>query len=138
MSVRIHGFIRKPNSKNNIFNIFISSRVLAADTESATGAPLSIGKTGLTSTSITKVGYLREGAAADVEITPVAGTLGTFVSGGFVEVDATNLPGVYQLCVPDAAFVSGAKEVTIALTFASTVAAGDQLIHVDLIRAIAY
>jgi hypothetical protein len=130
--MKVHRFIRKPGSKNNIFNISIATRVVTS------GAATTLAKTGLAYTDITKAGYVREGAAADVAITPAEGTLGTFVSGGFVEVDATNCPGVYQICIPDAAFVRGAKEVVIALTFAASTVAEDQLIHVDLIRAIAY
>ena len=39
-------------------------------------------------------------------------TLGTFVSGGFKEIDATNQSGAYEFHPPNAAFASGAKEVT--------------------------
>jgi hypothetical protein len=60
--------------------------------------------------------YSRQGAAgAAVAISLVTKTKGTWVSGGFVAVDAANLPGVYELGVPDAAFAAGAEWVVIGL-----------------------
>ena len=56
---------------------------------------------------------MRAGAAANVAIVLAAGTLGTWSSGGWVEVDATNQPGLYQFGIPDAALASGADAVTI-------------------------
>ncbi len=40
-------------------------------------------------------------------VTLVTATIGTWVSGGFKEVDATNMPGVYELHIPNAALSSG-------------------------------
>jgi hypothetical protein len=34
-------------------------------------------------------------------------TLGTYTSGGFKEIDATNMPGWYQFCPPNGVFTSG-------------------------------
>lgn len=59
--------------------------------------------------------YYRRGAAAAVQITLVTMTAGTWVSGGFVAVDGTNLPGIYQLGLPNAALASGADAVTVML-----------------------
>lgn len=52
--------------------------------------------------------YKREGAEAEVAVTMAAGTIGTWATGGWVEVDATNNPGVYEFGVPDAAILKGA------------------------------
>jgi hypothetical protein len=49
-------------------------------------------------------------------------TLGTFATGGFKEVDATNMPGVYEFHPPDAAFVSGADNVVFLLSGATGMA----------------
>jgi len=58
--------------------------------------------------------YNRTGAAGSaVEITLVTATKGTFTSGGFIAVDATNQPGEYELHVPDAALIASADRVTI-------------------------
>lgn len=57
--------------------------------------------------------YMREGAAAALTITMVSAVLGTYTSGGWVEVDATNLPGLYQFGIPNAALASGADAATL-------------------------
>ncbi|MEO8561732.1 MAG: hypothetical protein ABI601_06635 [bacterium] len=44
---------------------------------------------------------------------------GAWTSGGFAEVDATTMPGLYRLDVPDAALVAGADFVTIAVVSTS-------------------
>lgn len=54
--------------------------------------------------------YLRWGAAAKVDVTPQTMTQGTFTSGGWVETD---ISGIYQFGVPNAAIVAGAKGVDI-------------------------
>jgi hypothetical protein len=64
--------------------------------------------------------YFRDGATAGTAITLVTATVGTFVSGGFKEIDATNLPGLYELDVPDAAFAAGANRVTIVIKGATS------------------
>lgn len=46
--------------------------------------------------------YLPEGDATATSITLATATVGTFTSGGFKEVDSTNLPGVYEVGLPDA------------------------------------
>lgn len=63
--------------------------------------------------------YKRQGAAAEVVVTLAAGTLGTWVSGGFKEIDASNLPGVYEFGLPDAAIVKGADWVVLSFILAT-------------------
>jgi hypothetical protein len=77
-------------------------------------------KTGLAfNSSGIKAYYARNGAAA-VQI-EVAGALvtqtvaGAHTDAGFVEVHATNMPGVYRLDLPDAAVASGAESVVVSL-----------------------
>jgi hypothetical protein len=60
--------------------------------------------------------YYREGAATPATaMTLVTMTVGTWTSLGFIAVDGTNMPGVYQLGVPNAALATGASSVTIYL-----------------------
>ncbi len=62
--------------------------------------------------------YDRQNAAgAATAISLVNMTKGTWTSGGFVAVDATNMPGVYQLGLPDAALAdaAGVNFVTVHL-----------------------
>ena len=51
--------------------------------------------------------YFRDGDSSTTAISLVTATLGTWASGGFVAVDGTNLPGVYEIGLPNACFGSG-------------------------------
>jgi hypothetical protein len=94
-------------------NVFIQ------DTSVATGA----GLTGLVYNSSSLVAYYhRQGANAAVQITLATKTLGTWATGGFVVVDGTNMPGLYELGIPDAALAAGAAWVIIMLKGAANMA----------------
>jgi len=59
--------------------------------------------------------YVRSGAAR-VGISLVSQTVsGVWTSGGFVEVDPVNMPGLYRIDIPDLAFVSGVNQVTLMI-----------------------
>lgn len=68
--------------------------------------------------------YIREGGASAVQITLATMTVGTWATGGFKEIDATNMPGYYELGIPDAALSStaGVDSVTIMLKGAANMA----------------
>lgn len=71
--------------------------------------------TGLTSaTTGLALGYIREGDAAATAVPLVAGTLGSYTSGGFIQVDAAKLPGWYQVGLPNAALAAG-NSVVVSL-----------------------
>lgn len=105
-------------------------RVFVLDSSSTTGA----GLTGLVynSASLTAY-YCREGAASATAITLATMTVGTWATGGFKEIDATNMPGLYELGVPDAALASGANSVVIMLKGATNMA--PVLLEIDLAGA---
>jgi len=65
--------------------------------------------------------YIREGGAA-VEVSLSAGTIGTWSSGGFVEISSSNMPGIYEFGIPDAALAAGADSVVIQLKGATNMA----------------
>jgi hypothetical protein len=94
--------------------------IFLQDSTVATGA----GKTGLVfNTSGLTCYYKRSNGTASVAVTLVTiTTLGTFASGGFKEIDSTGMPGTYEFHPPDAAFASGAKEVTFFFTGATGLA----------------
>lgn len=95
------------------------AQIFIQDSSSSVGA----GLTGLVfNTASLSAYYYREGAASATAITLATMTLGTWASGGFVVVDGTNLPGLYQLGIPDAALASGANSVVIMLKGASNMA----------------
>lgn len=74
-------------------------RIFIQDSSSTTGA----GLTGLVYNSAGLTAYyLPEGDATATAITLATMTAGTWASGGFDEVDATNMPGVYEVGLPDA------------------------------------
>jgi len=61
--------------------------------------------------------YWREdtGNAAGTIVNIVSATRGTFTSSGFIEIDATNLPGFYELGVPNAVLATGATWAVMML-----------------------
>lgn len=98
---------------SKLLDIFIQ------DSSSTTGA----GLTGLVYNSGSLVAYYyREGAASATAITLATMTLGTWATGGFIVVDGTNMPGVYQLGLPNAALVTGANSVVVAMKGAANMA----------------
>ena len=56
--------------------------------------------------------YHRDGDTSATAVTLVTATVGTWTSGGFKEIDATNMPGFYEFGIPNAALSSG-NEVAI-------------------------
>lgn len=88
--------------------------IFVPDSSSTVGA----GLTGLTNASSGLAWYYwREdtGNAGGTSVSPVSATRGTFTSGGFKEIDATNLPGFYEIGVPDAVLASGATWAVMML-----------------------
>lgn len=93
--------------------------IFIQDSSSTVGA----GLTGLVFNSSSLTGYYyRSGAASAVSITLATMTAGTWATGGFVAVDGTNMPGLYQLGIPDAALATGASQVVIMLKGATNMA----------------
>jgi hypothetical protein len=97
-----------------------SGTITIAPGSTSQSIELYLGATGLTaSTSGLSARYNRT-RTASVSIPLVARTIAQeWTSGGFAEVDAINMPGVYRLDVPDAAFAAGASDVTIVVRGAS-------------------
>lgn len=82
--------------------------------EDASGSVPGEPKTGLAFGDITSASFARS-QAARVAITPatLASPSAAHSDGGFIEVDATNMPGVYRFDLPDAAIAAGADSVVI-------------------------
>ncbi len=68
----------------------------------------------------------------EIQITLVTATLGTFTSGGFIAVDNTNMPGWYEIGIPDAA-LDGGNEVAIQLRGATNMAPVNIYIELDAV-----
>src|SRR3954470_23989587 len=75
------------------------------DSSSTTGA----GLTGLVfnTSSLTAYYALPKAAAVSITLATLAAVTTAYSSGGFKEIDATNMPGWYRLDLPDAAIASG-------------------------------
>ena len=62
--------------------------------------------------------YQRQGEARVSIATTSQTVTGAHTDGGFVEIDATNMPGNYRFDIPDAAFADGADWVVISVKVA--------------------
>lgn len=103
----------KKGITSKLLNIFIQ------DSSVTTGA----GLTGLVFNSAGLTAYYyREGAASAVAITLTTMVLGTWTTGGFIVIDGTNMPGCYQLSIPDLALATGANSVIVMLKGATNMA----------------
>ena len=79
-----------------------------------------LGTVGLTASTSGLTARYNRTRTASVSIPLVARTIAqAWTSGGFAEVDATNMPGVYRLDLPDAALAAGADDVTVVVRGAS-------------------
>jgi len=99
-------------SKTNL--IFIQ------DTSSSIGA-------GLTGLAFGSSGlawhYYREAAGTGAtQVTLATQTIGTWATGGFIELDAADMPGWYEIGIPNAALATGAGFVGMVLKGAANMA----------------
>jgi hypothetical protein len=93
-------------------------------------------KTGLAFGDVSSASYARNGAAR-VAITPITQTVaGAHSDGGFIEVDATNMPGLYRFDIPDAAIATGADSVIIQLVTGSNSIAAPLEIDLNIADAV--
>ena len=103
----------KAGTTSKLVDIFVQ------DSSSTTGQ----GLTGLAYNSGSLTAYYhRDTDSSATAITLVTMTVGTWASGGFKEIGSSNMPGVYQLGIPNAAIASGATSVVIMLKGASNMA----------------
>jgi len=101
--------------------------IFIGDSSSTTGAGLA----NLTHSSSGLVCYYFAGDLSDeVQVSLVSATLGSFTSGGFIAVDNTNMPGWYEIGIPNAA-LDGGNEVAIQLRGATNMAPVNIYIELD-------
>lgn len=90
----------------------VTEYVFIQDSSSAVGA----GLTGLVWNAAGLVASQVRPLAARVAITLATQTVtGAHSNGGFVEVDATNMPGVYRFDPPDTVYATGVPSVVVML-----------------------
>ncbi len=81
--------------------------------------------------------YWREdqGNVGGSSVTLATATRGTFASGGFIEKDATNMPGFYEIGIPNAALATGADWVVMVLRGATNMAPVTIEIQLNVVSA---
>jgi hypothetical protein len=132
----MHQFFVKPGTTGLIVPVFVAAPSTLADVGVLTGQ----GSGTVLFGDITKSSYYRpQGAAkgADVVIAMATMTVGSWASGGWVAIDATNMPGWYQFGVPDAALLHGSSYVAIGLEIPDTEGSSVQIL-IHLVRSLAY
>jgi len=98
---QVESFTVSPNTTNRTELIYLGAKGLTHTTPSLSAS------------------YVRAGAIRTA-ITLVSQTPnGSWTSGGFCEIDSTNMPGIYRIDVPNAVFVAGAESAMLQLTGAS-------------------
>jgi hypothetical protein len=101
------------------------------DSSVTTGA----GLTGLAFNTASLVASYVRPVGSRVAITLATQTVtGGYSSGGFVEVDATNMPGLYRFDVPDAAIAIGVRSVVVMLKGATNMA--PVVLEIDLLAEV--
>lgn len=103
--------------------------IFIADSSSTVGAGLA----NLVYNTSGLVAYYFAGDLSDeVQITLATATLGTWTSGGFVAVDNTNMPGWYEIGIPNAA-LDGGNECAIQLRGAANMVPVNIYIELDAV-----
>jgi hypothetical protein len=97
----------------------VSLYLFILDSTSTTGA----GKTGLVFNSAGLVCYYVRPLGSATALTLITQTVtGAHADGGFIEIDATNMPGIYRLDLSDAIIAAGKTSVTVMLKGATGMA----------------
>ena len=97
-----------------------ASTITIAPGSTSQSIELYLGATGLTASTANLSARYNRTRTASVSIPLVARTIAqAWTAGGFAEVDATNMPGVYRIDIPDAALAAGADDVTVVVRGAS-------------------
>jgi len=103
--------------------------IFIADSTSTVGAGLA----NLVYNTSSLVAYYFAGDLSnEVQITLATATLGTWASGGFVAVDNTNMPGWYEIGIPNAA-LDGGNECAIQLRGAANMVPVNIYIELDTV-----
>jgi hypothetical protein len=90
-----------PGTVNFIAHVFIQN----------SAATTGVGLTGLTNATASLAAYyIRPGDAAPTAITLANSAVGTWANGNFKEVNATTMPGIYELGYPNPAVAAGVAQ----------------------------
>ena len=88
-------------------------------------------RTGLTYDTLrATVAFVRDDALQPTRVALRPASLGRHTAGGFIEVDASSMPGLYEFGAPDEMFVEGSSQ---ALVFFDLPGAAPEAIRIDLV-----
>lgn len=91
-----------------------SKTIMLVVLDSSTGLP----KTGLANTDVATARFVKtRSLSAGITVQSLAGPSAAYASGGFVEIDATNMPGLYRFDLPNTALTGTPDQVVVYLTF---------------------
>lgn len=94
----------KSGTTSKMLNMFVQ------DSSKTTGAGLA----GLSNNSSGLLAhYIREGESASNPIAIVSAAIGTWTTGGFIEIESSAMPGLYQIGLPNAVCSANAKSATL-------------------------
>ena len=97
-----------------------ASTITIAPGSTSQSIELYLGATGLTASTSGLSAYYNRTRTADVQINLQARNITqNWTSGGFAEVNANTMPGVYRLDIPNEALAAGADDVTVVVRGAS-------------------
>lgn len=97
-----------------------ASTITIAPGSTSQSIELYLGATGLTASTSGLSAYYNRTRSADVQINLQARNITqNWTSGGFAEVNANTMPGVYRLDIPNEALAAGADDVTVVVRGAS-------------------
>ena len=97
-----------------------ASTITIAPGSTSQSIELYLGVTGLTASTAGLSAYYNRTRSADVQINLQARNITqNWTSGGFAEVNANTMPGVYRLDIPNEALAAGADDVTVVVRGAS-------------------
>jgi hypothetical protein len=101
-----------PGSTSQTVNVFIQDSSVTTNVAGRTGLVFN-------TASLTCYYARTRGASTAVTLATLASATAAWATGGFIEIDATNQPGMYRLDLPDAVLASGVRSAVVYLRGAS-------------------
>jgi hypothetical protein len=101
-----------PGSTSQTVNVFIQDSSVTTNVAGRTGLVFN-------TASLTCYYARTRGASTAVTLATLASATAAWATGGFIEIDATNQPGLYRLDLPDAVLASGVRSAVVYLRGAS-------------------
>lgn len=97
-----------------------------------------LGKTGIAFGDVTGSYVRQRSARVSITMASLAAATTAWTSGGWFEIDATNMPGLYRFDVPDNAFAAGADQVVVSAKATGAITEYKEFRLVEIDDQIAY